>query len=94
MEELKYVERKKNFFKKITGEKFSTVIKNLGFPEFYEEWEYIREIRNKLIHRGNPFIIDERHIEKAWEITLKSIEVFVKLNNKFCIKELTENDKK
>ena len=89
VEQLNSINRKFEFFKKLTGKEFSAVLESLGFKDFLEKWDYIRkDIRNKFVHEGKE--IKDEDAEKAYNLAIGSVRVFADLHNKFCLREIKE----
>jgi len=85
IKEMKSIPAKMRLFKRLTGQKISTALKQLAFEDFSENWRYLREDkRNEFIH-GNPHTIKEDDAKRAYDIAVDAVKVFACLHNKFCV---------
>lgn len=83
-------DRKEKRFWEETGCKFKNALDTEEFREFYQEWEWLRNIRNKFAH-GDHFSIDQENAEKAYELCKKTVDVYVALQNKYVARKPIEN---
>lgn len=74
-----------NLFKEITNYGFYKSIKNVGYPEYYKNWEFVRKKRNEFMH-AKTYILKNEVAEKAFELASESFSLFTKLNNKYCLR--------
>jgi len=68
------------FFNSLTG---SSLAQELG--EVWHAWEKAIKKRNLFLHE-NPYAIGRQEADEAFELTLRAVSAFAKVQQKFCVK--------
>jgi Rad3-related DNA helicase len=74
-------------FKELAGVSLREAICFVESSAYYDDWNKIRDLRNKLLHQF-PCCVGPDDAERAFEVGKNSFAVFATLHNKFCINGL------
>lgn len=87
--EIKLKPKKYLLFKDIFGSTLCDLLNNAPgiLKNFTLEWDKFREKRNKFLHgKSSSYHITESDAHEAMDLALVAIQVYVWLNNKYCLK--------
>lgn len=81
---LRGYDKRKREFGQLAGIGLCEAISGAGVPRFYDDWQVLRELRNRFLH-GFPYVIDRMAAENAFELAKNCFGMFAYLQNRLCV---------